>query len=169
MIADHSSAAFEYLLRDRPIVRIHAPALIALANIHPDYVMLLESASHSVTDVGQAMTAVERALADPAARSATRRAVAADLFYQPGTATQRCADALYEAVELASRHVSAPRTAALHEIDGERADAGSSVTTPTAASSAENGPRGGRRDLCLATHANRQRNHAGVQRRAVPR
>lgn len=103
MIADHSSAAFEYLLRDRPIVRLHAPALIALANIHHDYVSLLESASESVTTMTQAVMAVERALADPSARSATRRTVAEDLFHEPGTATARCAAALYEAVGLEPR------------------------------------------------------------------
>src|SRR5205823_11379577 len=34
MVTDHSSAGFEYLLLDRPIVRIHVPELIELANIH---------------------------------------------------------------------------------------------------------------------------------------
>lgn len=103
MIADHSSAAFEYLLRDRPVVHFHAPALIALANVHPDYVTLLESASESVTTIEEAVRGVERALSDPSARSATRRAVAADLFHEPGTATARCAAALYEAVGLEPR------------------------------------------------------------------
>ena len=41
MITDHSSAGFEFLLRDRPIVRIHRPELIREANIHADYVDLL--------------------------------------------------------------------------------------------------------------------------------
>jgi len=31
MVTDHSSAGFEYLLRDRPLVRIHVPELIAAA------------------------------------------------------------------------------------------------------------------------------------------
>jgi hypothetical protein len=83
LITDHSSAGFEYLLLDRPVVRIHRPALIELANIHPDYVRLLE-----------------RALADPGEKSATRRRVAADLFYQPGTATARAVAALYEVLGL---------------------------------------------------------------------
>ena len=100
MITDHSSSGFEYLLLDRPLVRIHIPELISLANIHPDYVSLMSAASESVDDVTQAICAVEQALADPAARSATRRAVAADLFHEPGTATERCAAALYEAVNL---------------------------------------------------------------------
>jgi CDP-glycerol glycerophosphotransferase (TagB/SpsB family) len=100
LITDHSSAGFEYLLRDRPIVRIHRPELIALANIHRDYVELLASVSESTRGVNDTVAAVERALANPQERSATRRAVAADLFYEPGTATDRCANALYEALEL---------------------------------------------------------------------
>jgi len=100
MVTDHSSAGFEYLLRDRPLVRIHVPELITLADIHKDYVQLLADVSESTSDVDDTAAAVERALADPAARSATRRAVAADLFHEPGTATARCAEALYEAIGL---------------------------------------------------------------------
>jgi len=108
MVTDHSSAGFEYLLRDRPLVRIHVPELITLANIHSDYVRLLADVSESTSDVDETIAAVERALADPAARSATRRAVAADLFHEPGTATRRCAEALYEAIELDSKLVAQP-------------------------------------------------------------
>jgi hypothetical protein len=100
MITDHSSAGFEYLLLDRPLVRIHVPELIERANIHPDYVRLLGDVSESVHDLDDAADAVERALGDPSARSSMRRAVAADLFHAPGTATARCAGALYEAVGL---------------------------------------------------------------------
>jgi CDP-glycerol glycerophosphotransferase (TagB/SpsB family) len=122
MITDHSSAGFEYLLRDRPIVRIHVPRLLELARVHPDYVRLLGDVSESTAGVDDTVAAVERALTDPARRSATRRAVAADLFHQPGSATTRCAAAIYEAIELAEpagsdraaaapsaqRHLSAP-------------------------------------------------------------
>jgi CDP-glycerol glycerophosphotransferase (TagB/SpsB family) len=100
MVTDHSSAGFEYLLVDRPIVRIHLPELIELANVHRDYVSLLAEVSDSVAQADEAVAAVERALADPAHRSATRRTVAADLFHAPGTATARCAAALYEALDL---------------------------------------------------------------------
>jgi CDP-glycerol glycerophosphotransferase (TagB/SpsB family) len=100
MVTDHSSAGFEYLLLDKPLVRIHRPALLSLANVHPDYVALLASASQSVNDVPEIVSAVERSLALPWARSAERRAVAADLFYQPGTATRRAVQALYEVIEL---------------------------------------------------------------------
>jgi hypothetical protein len=101
MITDHSSAGFEYLLCDRPLVRIRVPELLEVARVHPDYVQLLSEVSESTTGVDDTIEAVDRALADPALRSATRRAVAGDLFYKPGTATARCAAALYEAIELA--------------------------------------------------------------------
>lgn len=103
MITDHSSAGFEFLLRDQPIVRIHQPALIELANIHRDYVHLLASVSESVDGVRDALHAVRRGLANPAARSAERLAAATDLFYRPGGATARAAGALYELIELAPR------------------------------------------------------------------
>jgi hypothetical protein len=115
MITDHSSSGFEYLLLDRPLVRIHIPELITLANIHPDYVSLLASTALSVTDAHQAARAVEMALAAPEEKGPTRRAVAAELFHCPGTATERCAAALYEAVNLqpvtASRSANAPTPA----------------------------------------------------------
>jgi CDP-glycerol glycerophosphotransferase (TagB/SpsB family) len=100
MITDHSSAGFEFLLRDRPIVRIDRPALIELTNIHPDYVRLLASVSESVDDAEGALAAVERGLASPTLRSSERRRVAAELFYRPGSATDRSVDALYELIEL---------------------------------------------------------------------
>jgi hypothetical protein len=100
MITDHSSAGFEYLLRDQPLVRIHVPELLKCADVHPDYVRLLTEVAESTTGVDDTIGAVERGLADPALRSGARRAVAAELFYEPGTATGRCAVALYEAVGL---------------------------------------------------------------------
>jgi hypothetical protein len=100
MITDHSSAGFEFLLRDRPIVRIHRPELIREANIHPDYVELLASVSESVGGVTGALAAVQRGLASPDTLSDTRRAVAADIFYRPGGATARAIRNLYEAIEL---------------------------------------------------------------------
>jgi hypothetical protein len=107
MVTDHSSAGFEFLLCDRPLVRIHRPELIALANIHPDYVTLLASVADSVDTVDEAIDEVERGLADPSARSADRRAVAADLFYRPGGATARSIQCLYDVLDLAPAGVPA--------------------------------------------------------------
>jgi hypothetical protein len=112
MITDHSSAGFEYLLLDRPIVRIDLPELIREANVHADYVQLLADASHNVTTAVEAARAVGRALAMPDTLSATRRHIAAELFHRPGTATARCALALYDVLELAP---PSTLTAAAHE------------------------------------------------------
>jgi len=101
MITDHSSAGFEFLLLDRPLVRIHRPELLSAANVHPDYVTLLASVSESVNAVPDALAAVDAALANPGFRSDERRAVAADLFYRPGGATARSVQFLYEAMSLA--------------------------------------------------------------------
>ncbi len=122
MITDHSSAGFEYLLRDRPLVRIHRPSLLQLASVHPDYAQLLASVAESVETLPETVGAVERGLADPQRRSAERRNVAADLFYKPGTATDRCVEYLYEAIELPPQAVPAaaraPRSAQLQLRDG---------------------------------------------------
>jgi CDP-glycerol glycerophosphotransferase (TagB/SpsB family) len=108
MITDHSSAGFEFLLQDRPLVRIHRPELLRLANIHPDYVALLASASQSVLTADETIHAVERGLADPASRSATRRAVANELFYRAGGATARSVAQMYEAISLDPLRSGAP-------------------------------------------------------------
>jgi hypothetical protein len=100
MVTDHSSAGFEFLLRDRPIVRIDCPRLIREANIHPEYVELLASVSDSASTLDDVIATIERALAIPDRLSARRRAVAADLFYRPGGATARAVRQLYDAIEL---------------------------------------------------------------------
>ncbi len=100
MVTDHSSAGFEYLLLDRPLVRIHVPALITLANVHRDYVRLLADVSESTSGSTTRLRQSTGRSPNPASRTATRRAVASDLFFEPGTATQRCAEALYDAIGL---------------------------------------------------------------------
>jgi CDP-glycerol glycerophosphotransferase (TagB/SpsB family) len=100
MITDHSSVGFEYLLLDRPLIRIHVPELIKHTDIEPSYVDLLASASTSVTSVDEVMTAVERGFIDARDNSATRIAVANEMFYKPGTATDRAVKELYELMEL---------------------------------------------------------------------
>lgn len=100
MVTDHSSAGFEYLLLDRPLVRIEIRALLEQANVHPDYVALIASCSDNVRTVDEVVAAVERAIASPCRHSASRRTVADDLFFKPGGASVRCALALYELMEL---------------------------------------------------------------------
>jgi CDP-glycerol glycerophosphotransferase (TagB/SpsB family) len=100
LVTDHSSAGFEYLLLNRPIVRIHLPDLLTSARVHPDYARLLAECAENVDTPEQTIAAVDRALVDGSTLSATRQRIAADLFYKPGTATARCAAALYEVLEL---------------------------------------------------------------------
>ncbi|HSE97219.1 MAG TPA: CDP-glycerol glycerophosphotransferase family protein [Blastocatellia bacterium] len=102
LITDHSSIGFEYMLLDRPVIRIEMPDLIAKTNVNPEYVELLAAASTSVRDAKEAVEAVERNLAEPQSQSASRRAVAEELFYKPGTATARAVRELYEVLELDS-------------------------------------------------------------------
>jgi CDP-glycerol glycerophosphotransferase (TagB/SpsB family) len=100
MISDHSSAGFEYLLLDRPLIRIEMPELIARTNIHPDYVELLVKASTTVRNPEETVRAVELAYTDQAQLSAKRKMVAEELFYKPGTATNRAITELYKVVKL---------------------------------------------------------------------
>jgi hypothetical protein len=109
MITDHSSVGFEYLLLDRPLIRIEMPELIARTNIHPDYVRLLADASTTVRNVSQAIVAVEHGLVHISERSSMRKAVVEDLFYKPGTATERAVHDLYEVLELDARHSAATK------------------------------------------------------------
>lgn len=131
MISDHSSAAYEYLLLDRPIVRIELPELLARANVHADYVQMLADASHTVRSHADAADAVETALSDPGSRSAARRRVASDLFYRPGTATARAVAALYELMALPAPGPSVRREAAAG--DGAARGSGSSSGATTCA------------------------------------
>ncbi|HEV2833964.1 MAG TPA: CDP-glycerol glycerophosphotransferase family protein [Pyrinomonadaceae bacterium] len=103
MITDHSSVGFEYLLLDRPLIRIHVPKLIKNTDIEPIYVELLASASTSVTNIDETIAAVERGFFNPRENSNTRMAVANEMFYKPGTATDRAVKELYELMELEPR------------------------------------------------------------------
>lgn len=108
MVSDHSSIAFEYMLLDRPIVTVDCPTLIAKAGVSPDKVEKLRSASSVVADASGTARAVLDALQHPATRSAARRKVAEELFYRPGTATDRAVALIYALIDLpASADVAA--------------------------------------------------------------
>ena len=108
MITDHSSAGFEYLLLDRPLIRIHIPDLIRESNINAEYVALMQEAAASVETAAAAVAEVERGLADPSTRSTSRHAVADELFYEPGTATARAVAELYDVMALSPLTQSSP-------------------------------------------------------------
>lgn len=95
LITDHSSVGFEYLLLDRPLVRIEMPELIRQANIADEYVNLLAEAATSVTSADGVVAAVANGVAHPEELSERRRRVAEDLFHGPGRATERAVHELY--------------------------------------------------------------------------
>jgi len=103
MVSDHSSIAFEYMLLDRPIVTIERPQLIEQAAISPDKVQKLRSAAGIVTDARAMQPAVVEALRQPMTLSAARRTVAGELFYRPGTATDRAVALIYQLIHLPAR------------------------------------------------------------------
>jgi hypothetical protein len=100
LVTDHSSAGFEFMLLDRPIVVIDCPELIEKARINPDKVRLLRSAAEVVGDAGGAASAVASELANPGWHGVRRRAIARDLFYCAGSATARAVESIYELLPL---------------------------------------------------------------------
>src|SRR5215213_2180238 len=102
LITDHSSVGFEYLLLDRPLIRIHVPELLEKTDIEPVYVQLLSEAATSVNNIDELTAAVDQSFADPNGQSASRQHVAAEMFYKPGTATNRAVAEMYDVIELDS-------------------------------------------------------------------
>ncbi|NUR78754.1 MAG: hypothetical protein HOQ28_21005 [Thermoleophilia bacterium] len=90
LISDASSIANEYLLLDRPIVFVDVPELLAAAAVE-DGRLDLETWGRKggtvVSGPAEAVEAVAAALEHPEAQSESRRAIARDLFYNPGSAT----------------------------------------------------------------------------------
>lgn len=110
LITDHSSVGFEYLLLDRPLIRIHVPELLEKTDIEPVYVQLMSDAATSVMDIDELVAAVEESFANPAGKSASRRAVAGEMFYEPGGATARAIAEMYNVIELSPRQEAQQRT-----------------------------------------------------------
>ncbi|HWP35030.1 MAG TPA: CDP-glycerol glycerophosphotransferase family protein, partial [Thermodesulfobacteriota bacterium] len=100
LVSDHSSVAFEFLLVDRPLVIFDLPGLLAAARVHPDQARWLREAALTVATPAELPDAVGWALAHPEARSQARRALAARLFYRPGSATDRAVALCYELLGL---------------------------------------------------------------------
>ncbi|HKG47103.1 MAG TPA: CDP-glycerol glycerophosphotransferase family protein [Pyrinomonadaceae bacterium] len=100
LITDHSSVGFEYLLLDRPLIRIHMPELLKNTDIEPVYVQLMAEAATSVNDIDELCAGVDASFADPQAKSGSRTQVAGEMFYKPGTATARAVSEMYDVIEL---------------------------------------------------------------------
>ncbi|HUF11882.1 MAG TPA: CDP-glycerol glycerophosphotransferase family protein [Longimicrobiales bacterium] len=93
LITDASSVSSEYSLLDRPMVFLDVPELIRAAAASNkgrfDDQTWGRHAGVVARWPDEAVAAVERSLENPAAHGPTRRAMAKDLFYSPGTATHR--------------------------------------------------------------------------------
>jgi glycosyltransferase involved in cell wall biosynthesis len=100
MVSDHSSIAFEYTLLNRPIVIADRPSLIEHARINPEKVHLLRRAASVAEDAQEVVRAVVRAIHRPEELSAERAHIAATLFYNPGTATERALAHVYRVLGL---------------------------------------------------------------------
>ena len=100
MITDHSSVGFEFLLLNRPLVRIHLPELIVRTDIEPFYVEMMASASTSCTTVDDVLKGVDSGFNNPEQDSKARQLVASELFYKPGTATRRAISEIYKIMDL---------------------------------------------------------------------
>lgn len=89
LVTDHSSVGFEFLLLDRPLIVYDAPQLAQAARINPEKVSLLRSAATIVRTADELESVAPLALRDRSRLSSARRRVAAEVFYDPGHATDR--------------------------------------------------------------------------------
>ncbi len=90
LITDASSVSSEYALLDRPMVFLDVPQLIAAMQakgVSLDLETWGRKGGVTVRWPDEAVDAVRWSLAHPADKSAVRRAMAADLFFNPGKAT----------------------------------------------------------------------------------
>ena len=103
LVTDHSSVGFEYMLLDRPIVVIDCPQLLVHARVSQEKAALLRGAAE-VVDAADVAAGVGRALADPWRQASRRRAIADAFFYDPGRASARAADCIYDVLALSHSH-----------------------------------------------------------------
>ena len=99
LITDASSVSNEYSLLDRPMVFLDVPEMLA-AMQKKGVALDLDTWGRKGGDVvhwpDEAVDAVANALAHPAAHGEVRRAMAADLFYNPGRATDAAVNWILE-------------------------------------------------------------------------
>lgn len=101
LISDASSVAFEYTLVDRPIVFIDVPEILERrAEQALDLETWGRKGGEVVKDAKELLEVVPRLLERPEEKGEIRRAIADDVFFQPGTASARAARTLYELLEL---------------------------------------------------------------------
>lgn len=100
LVTCHSSIGFEFMLLDRPLVVLDCPGLVRHAQVNPRKLALMRRAADVATSAAEVPALVARQLADPGRDSEARRAIARDLFFEPGTATRRAVAAIYDLLGL---------------------------------------------------------------------
>jgi hypothetical protein len=100
MVTDHSSIGFEFCLLDRPLVIFDTPDLARIARINPEKIVLLRSAARVVRTAAEVGPAAEEELQHPEPLADRRRAIARDMFFEPGTATDRALAMVYELLDI---------------------------------------------------------------------
>ncbi len=109
LVSDLSSVASEFLLLDRPIVYLSTPAheekirrsaCERFGADDPEDLDYLRATGPVVGSERELLAAVDEELACPKGRSAVRHQRAAQLFYNPGRATERAVDAIYQILNL---------------------------------------------------------------------
>jgi len=114
MVTDHSSIGFEFLLLDRPLIVFDAPDLARTARINPEKIELLRNAARVVQAAEDVGPAALDEIDHPERRASARHHVTADMFYKPGTATERALAMVYDLLDLP--------LASLHEVSHEVLD-----------------------------------------------
>jgi hypothetical protein len=99
LVSDASSVANEFLLLDRPVVFADCPALLERLAGRADLETWGRRTGVVARDETELTAAVERGLEDPDEYAAVRREAAADLFYDPGGATDRAVACLRRLAE----------------------------------------------------------------------
>ncbi len=95
LISDASSVANEYTVLDRPIVFLDVPGLLAKAKRKGALVDLKtwgRRGGVTVRKPEEVVRAISKSLANPKRGSRVRRAMARDLFFDPGGATERAVE-----------------------------------------------------------------------------
>jgi len=105
MVTDHSSIGYEFCLLDRPLIVFDAPDLAAVARISVARIEQLRSAARVVCAAKDVGAAALDELAHRDRRAEARRALAREMFNEPGTATDRALQMIYELLDLSAPHV----------------------------------------------------------------
>lgn len=100
LVSDASSVANEYLLLDRPILWIDVPDLIRKYEKTIDLDGWGRKTGRIVKTVDELMAACRDSLGRPAEFAELRRKAAADIFYNPGSATEAFCQTLADLVGL---------------------------------------------------------------------